>query len=177
MVSARLDSYGCTREVAEHERSVRDEAIAACNSISSIPRWLNSPLVSSIAFTAKTFAAETQTRITLGAMLNRPRHFRQARPCVHHGYLTGMRQDQRERYVIIRVHLYTHGEKAGYHSVESSNVARDRCHIRVEFAASRLCCEMFFSVYSGFPLSPKTNIDLISSFLIRELLNPEALKL
>ena len=76
MVSARLDSYGCTREVAEHERSVGDEAIAAYNSISLIPRWLSSSLVSSIAFTVKTFTAETQTRITFGAMLIRPRHFR-----------------------------------------------------------------------------------------------------
>lgn len=72
MIGARLDSCGCTREVAEHERSVRDEAIAACNYISLIPRWLSSSLVSSIAFTVKTFTAETQTLITLGAMLNRP---------------------------------------------------------------------------------------------------------
>ena len=36
--------------------------------------------------------------------------------------------------------------------------SRTRCHKWVEFVGSLLCSERFFSGYSGFPLSPKTNI-------------------
>ena len=44
----------------------------------------------------------------------------------------------------------------------STNVARvrfpDPCHKWVEFLGSLLCSEWFYAGYSGFPLSPKTNI-------------------
>ena len=36
--------------------------------------------------------------------------------------------------------------------------SRTRCHMRVEFVGSLSCSETFFSRYSGFPLSSKTNI-------------------
>ena len=35
------------------------------------------------------------------------------------------------------------------------------CHMWVEFVDSPICSERFFSAYSSFPLSSKTNIDLI----------------
>ena len=55
----------------------------------------------------------------------------------------------------------------GWHSGESARLppmwpgfdSRSRCHMWVEFVVgSRLCSERFFSGYSGFPLSSKTNI-------------------
>ena len=35
---------------------------------------------------------------------------------------------------------------------------RTRCHMLIEFVGSLLCYERFFLGYSGFPLSPKTDI-------------------
>ena len=40
----------------------------------------------------------------------------------------------------------------------STNVARVRFPDSAEFVGSLLCSERFFSGYSGFPLSSKTNI-------------------
>ena len=55
----------------------------------------------------------------------------------------------------------------GWHSGESTCLppvwpgfdSQTRCHMGVEFVVgSRPCSERFFSRYSGFPLSSKTNI-------------------
>ena len=60
-----------------------------------------------------------------------------------------------------------HQVEQGWHSGESTRLppmwpgfkSRHRCHMWVEFVVGFLpCSERFFSGYSGFPLSSKTNI-------------------
>ena len=58
----------------------------------------------------------------------------------------------------------------GWRSGESSRLpsicpgfdSRTRCHSWIEFVGSLLCSERFFPEFSGFPLSPKTNIRICS---------------
>ena len=60
-----------------------------------IVKFGSSLLVSAITFSVKTFPAETQTRLTLAAMLNSTRHVIYAPRCVyreiHHNNLIGIR--------------------------------------------------------------------------------------
>ena len=74
------------------------------------------------------------------------------------------------------LHSGKSGREQGWRSGESTRLppmwrgfdSQTRRHMWVEFVGSLLCSERFFSGYSGFPLSSKTNIsfDLIFIDLI-----------
>ena len=82
-----------------------------------------------------------------------------------------MQKDSESQMIVmarvrIQLCLDVRGEEQGWHSGESARLppmcrrfdSHNQRHKWAEFVGSLLCSERFFSGYSGFRLSPKTNI-------------------
>ena len=61
-------------------------------------------------------------------------------------------------FMLLRVQGWRSGESIRFPPMWPGFNSQTRCHTWVEFVGSLLCTERFFSGYSGFPLSSKTNI-------------------